>query len=286
MGAIRKRLSKPRKSSSIFARFSKKKEKKTSGPHPLRTFAASIRESISIARAPAHEKKAKLDQIDQMLEKTIDDHLPGNMPGMPVAGGSADPLISLADLDEESFNSIEIEGEFPRTSMRFENDELSMLSAEESNAVSDILKAHQDELEMTPGGKASASLSGMPEGEIDLSGADLKADLSELDELNLDEIDIDEEIEGRAVPAEAADISADIETDLEKEEPEEELDMVSFAAGGFAEDGLLAELRSDVKKRKVEQDVSLLRDLKGMKFKATELGEELADIIKSMPSKE
>jgi len=289
IGAIRTRLSGPRRSSSIFARFSKKKEKKSSKPHPLRTFAASIRESISMARAPEHEKKAKLDQIDQMLASTIEGNPPDKkMPDMPApaSGGAADSLMSLADLDDESFNSIEIEGEFSRIAPKFDNEEMSMLSAEEANAVSDILKAHQDELEDTPGGKSPASLSGMPTGDIDLSGADLKADLSELDELNLDEIDIDEEIEGGALPAEAADISADIKTDLEKEEPEEEPDMVSFASGGFADDGLMADLRSDVKKKKVEQDVSLLRDLKGKKFKATDLGDELAEIIRSMPSKE
>ena len=69
-----------------------------------------------------------------------------------------------------------------------------------------------------------------------------------------------------------------------QEESEEDFDMVSFASGGVVEDDLITELKSEVKKKKFVEDLSLVRELKGEKFNAKDLAAELEDILAAMKS--
>ncbi|HOC84310.1 MAG TPA: hypothetical protein PKJ67_06855, partial [Methanoculleus sp.] len=157
-----------------------------------------------------------------------------------------------------------------------------------ADAVSEILKAHQNDLDginLTPGidlaGNPDAALpaiAGAPGGDgmPDLSA--LNEELSLLDDLDLDEIEIEGE-EKEEIRAEEPE-----EAPEEAEEPEEEFDMVSFASGGTVDDDLITSLKSDAKKKKFVEDVSLVRDLKGEKYDARSLALELEEILAAMRS--
>ncbi len=126
-------------------------------------------------------------------------------------------------------------------------------------------------------------LEGLSSGAV---GDILGGELGDLDEIDLDEIEIEDE-SGSGSGGLAALIPEPEETEEEEAEEEEpeNFDMVSFASGGLADDDLLAELKSDVKKRKVVEDVSLLRDLKGMKFSGKELAGEMEELLRAMRPK-
>jgi len=61
--------------------------------------------------------------------------------------------------------------------------------------------------------------------------------------------------------------------------------MVSFASGGMVDDDLIAALKSDVKKKKFVEDISLVRELRGEKYSARELAGELEEILATLKSK-
>ena len=248
------------------------------------TLAASVRETIAHARAPEVEKKGRIEKIDALLDEAVDGTAPKKPAAPAKAGGDAvDPLASLADLDIDALAEIDQNGESPGPGTAIESDRIS------ADAVSEILKAHQNDLDginLTPGidlaGNPDATLpaiAGAPGGDgmPDLSA--LNEELSLLDDLDLDEIEIEgeEKEEIRAEEPEEA-------PEEEAEEPEEEFDMVSFASGGTVDDDLITSLKSDAKKKKFVEDVSLVRDLKGEKYDARSLALELEEILAAMRS--
>jgi len=260
----------------------------------LGTLGASIRETIAHARTPKGEKKNRIEQLDLMLDEAVDGTAP-DQPLTPVTpkaggGGAVDPLASLADLDLDSLADLDINGEGSGPGAAFDPDHLALLSGEDEDAVSAILRTHQsglDDLDLTSGLELTGepavtplpmTAAGIPE----LPGGDgipdmsvLSAELSALDDLDPGEI----EIEGEEV---AADEPLPEEEDVLEEEPEEEFDMVSFASGGTVDDDLIASLKSDAKKRKFVEDVSLVRELKGEKYAAADLAAELEDLLAAM----
>lgn len=254
----------------------------------LGTLTASIREAITHARAPEGEKKKAIEEIDGMLDQAVDGSAPDQAasPTPPkAAGGAVDPLAALADLDLDSLDNLDLdEATGPETA--FESDQISLLSEEEASTVSDILKAHQSELEDLdldldlPGDSGTAAdLSGLP----DMSA--LSAELSALDDLDLDEIEIEgEEVDDEEIDADEPDPEEEV-PDEPIEQPEEEFDMVSFASGGMVDDDLIAALKSDVKKKKFVEDISLVRELRGEKYSARELAGELEEILATLKSK-
>ncbi|RXE55285.1 hypothetical protein ABH15_10920 [Methanoculleus taiwanensis] len=288
----------------------------------LAAFIASLKKTVVKSRAPEHEKRAELGKIDEMLDKAI--HDPIEEPESVVAptagrGRVDDPLSALDELDTSSLDDLDLDGEVSRIASKFSTGQVSALSAEDESAVSDILKAHQDELddldlppdfdlgsepsEGFPSAPAApkerARLASMPAPEAalpvdmlgglesDAVGDILGGELGDLDEIDLDEIEIEDE-SGSGAGGLAAFIPEPEEPDeeeVEEEEEPEDFDMVSFASGGLADDDLLAELKSDVKKRKAVEDVSLLRDLKGMKFSGKELADEMEDLLRAMRPK-
>ncbi|HNQ33537.1 MAG TPA: hypothetical protein PKJ93_07130 [Methanoculleus sp.] len=247
------------------------------------TLAASVRETIAHARAPEVEKKGRIEKIDALLDEAVDGTAP-KKPAVPAkaGGGAVDPLASLADLDIDALAEIDQDGESPGPGTAIESDRIS------ADAVSEILKAHQNDLDginLTPGidlaGNPDATLpaiAGAPGGDgmPDLSA--LNEELSLLDDLDLDEIEIEGE-EKEEIRAEEPE-----EAPEEAEEPEEEFDMVSFASGGTVDDDLITSLKSDAKKKKFVEDVSLVRDLKGEKYDARSLALELEEILAAMRS--
>jgi hypothetical protein len=267
----------------------------------LGTLAASVRETIAHARAPEHEKKGRIETLDAMLDQAVDGTVPAPSVAQvsPKAGGNAaDPLASLADLDLDSLEALDLDGDSSGPGTAFDPGQLTLLSGEEADAVSEILKAHQsdlDDLEIPPGltltGDAAEPAETLPPMTADvpeLPGGDGLPDMSALsDELSmLDDLDPGEiEIEGEEEEAGTEEPDLDEETPEEaEEEPEEEFDMVSFAAGGAPDDDLISALKSDTKKKKFVEDISLVRDLKGAKFAARDLAAELEDILATMRS--
>jgi len=259
-------------------------------PGMLGTLTASIRETIAHARAPEGEKKNRIESIDAMLDQAVDGSAPDQAasPTPPkAAGGAVDPLAALADLDLDSLDNLDLdEATGPETA--FESDQISLLSEEETNAVSEILKAHQSELEDLdldldldlPGDSGTAGdLSGRP----DVSA--LSAELSALDDLDLDEIEIEgEEVDDEEIDADEPAPEEEV-PDEPVDQPEEDFDMVSFASGGMVDDDLIAALKSDVKKKKFVEDISLVRELRGEKYSARELAGELEEILATLKSK-
>ena len=259
------------------------KPPRTRGSGMLGTLAASVRETIAHARAPEVEKKGRIEKIDALLDEAVDGTAPKKPAAPAKAGGDAvDPLASLADLDIDALAEIDQNGESPGPGTAIESDRIS------ADAVSEILKAHQNDLDginLTPGidlaGNPDATLpaiAGAPGGDgmPDLSA--LNEELSLLDDLDLDEIEIEGE-EKEEIRAEEPE-----EVPEEAEEPEEEFDMVSFASGGTVDDDLITSLKSDAKKKKFVEDVSLVRDLKGEKYDARSLALELEEILAAMRS--
>jgi len=254
------------------------------GSGMLGTLAASVRETIAHARAPEVEKKGRIEKIDALLDEAVDGTAPKKPAAPAKAGGDAvDPLASLADLDIDALAEIDQNGESPGPGTAIESDRIS------ADAVSEILKAHQNDLDginLTPGidlvrleYATLPAIAGAPGGDgmPDLSA--LNEELSLLDDLDLDEIEVEgeEKEEIRAEEPEEA-------PEEEAEEPEEEFDMVSFASGGTVDDDLITSLKSDAKKKKFVEDVSLVRDLKGEKYDARSLALELEEILAAMRS--
>lgn len=268
----------------------------------LRTFKASITEAIAHARAPEEEKKSNIEKIDVMLDQAVEGTVPDQpiTPAPPKAGGnSLDPLASLADLDIDSLEGLDLDGEASGQGTVFDPDQISLLSAEDADAISDILKSHQDELdgfdltaEIDLAGGADEPAAALPPVAMDvpeLPGDDgmpdmsaLSEELSALDELDLDEIEIGGEEEDE-IDAEEPVPEEEILEEV-AEGPKEDFDMVSFASGGAVEDDLITALKADSKKKKYVEDISLVRELKGEKFHAEELAVELEDILTAMRS--
>jgi len=259
----------------------------------LKTLAVSVRETIAHARAPEREKENQFAELDAMLDQAVGGTVPDPAitPAPPKAGGgAADPLASLADLDFDSLEGIDLDGEASGSGTPFESDQISLLSGEDADAISEILKSHQsdlEDLELDAGDAGTtlppidADIPELPEGGELSDMSALSEELSALDDLDLDEEEIEiegeeeEEVEEEHVPDE--EILGEIE-----EEAKEDFDMVSFASGGAVDDDLISELKSDAKKKKFVEDISLVRELKGEKYRAKDLVAELEDVLAAM----
>jgi hypothetical protein len=284
-------------------------------PGMLGTFAASVREAITHARAPENEKEEEIRKIDLLLDQTVDGEVPedpdrSTPSSQKTAGGVIDPLASLEDLeiDFDSLKDLDLDDGTSGPGTAFESDQISLLSEEEADAASEILKAYQDEIddqESSGDGETGkddypADLPVAPS-PIDqgLPGADedlnldmglLSKELAALDDLDLDDLD-EIEVEGD----DEAGIIGEVENDgvgedqavavgEDLEEPEEDLkddfDIVSFASGGTVDDDLISALKLDVGKKEVfVEDISLVRELKGKTFSAEELAAELEEVL-------
>jgi len=257
----------------------------------LGTVAASIRETIAHTRASDSEKKERVGEIDTMLDQAVEGAAPSPNPTPPKTGGSVtDPLASLADLDLDSLADLDLNGEGPDLGGSFSPEDVSLLSAEDMDAVSEILKSHQTEVDVAAGGAGDAVLPPITAEVPDIPGDEgipdlgiLRDELSTLDELNPEEIEI--EVEGEEEEEEeepAPEDEAPVEE--EKGEEKEDFDIVSFASGGAVEDDLITTLKADSRRKKFVADISLLRDLRGEKIPAKDLVAELEEILEALRS--
>ncbi|KUG19147.1 hypothetical protein ASZ90_011139 [hydrocarbon metagenome] len=241
----------------------------------LKTFAASVRATLSLVGAPDYEKKAQMDALDRMLDGMIEDHPTEPQPSAS-AGSAINPFTSLEGLDDAALESLEIDGDTPHAAEKPAPEPISMLSEDDARAVSEILQAHGDEID--------EEFDEIPDTGL-LAGA-----LDELDDIELDSVEIDVEAEATGTdtegePGSAGDVPDEQEIDGPGQEEEElqerdNLDMVTFASGGLADDSLMAELRSDVRKRSVEIDTSLVRELQGAKISAADLAAEMEEVLR------
>ena len=262
------------------------------------TLKTSIMEAIAHARASESEKKNSIEKIDAVLDRAVEGTVPepSITPAPPkTGGGAADPLASLADLDVDSLEGLDIDGDASGSGAMFDPDQISLLSAEDEDTISNILKSHQDELDdfdLPPSidlaGDADdafppvvADIPELPDdgGMPDMST--LSDELSMLNDLDLDEIEIEGEEEEEEIDADEPPLEEDLLEEIE-EEAKEDFDMVSFAAGGAIEDDLISSLKADSKKKKFVEDISLIRELKGEKYPAKDLAAELEDILATM----
>ena len=139
-----------------------------------------------------------------------------------------------------------------------------------------------------------------------LEGAEsIDQDFSDLDDVNLDDIDLDVDLEDETPPAATVSpstaesqktavnpdwIASDAPkgADLPQNQASTDKDMASFAGGASSSDAdMLSSLASDVKYVPKEQNLSLLRDLKDFKAPASEIESELQyvhDMIKAGPT--
>jgi len=127
-----------------------------------------------------------------------------------------------------------------------------------------------------------------------LEGAEsIDQDFSDLDDVNLDDIDLDVDLEGETPPAATVTLSAAESqkpavnpdwiasdapkgADLPQNQISTDKDMAAFAGGASSSDAdMLSSLASDVKYVPKEQNLSLLRDLKDFKAPASEIESEL-----------
>lgn len=257
----------------------------------LGTLATSVKETVAHIRAPKSEKKRAIDEIDTILDQAVDDSHPDRSTGSTEAShkgaeDSVDPLAALAELDVDSLGDLDVD-EGTQPEMAFESDQISLISEGGADTVSEILKAQHSE---------SGDLGDMTA--VDLSelsdmGA-LGVDTSILDNLDLDEVEIEvEEIDDEEIGVEevSSEETSTGKTDTTKisaeevniglsEQPEEDFDMVAFASGGVVDDDLIAELKSDVKKKKkYVENISLVRELRGEKYDGRELATELEEVL-------
>ncbi len=115
----------------------------------------------------------------------------------------------------------------------------------------------------------------------DLSGSDIPTQLLEEvspeEELSVPgETSVKPEIQ---VPGEIPSVSLP-QPDEEGAEPQ--VDVLKLADGGIGADDLLSSLRREAMKEKKKDDMSLLRDLKGVKVTGRQLLEELGTVLKEM----
>lgn len=274
----------------------------------LNSFTEAMKEGTERLKATLFHKDEKFKEIDTALASAS------------VTGGAAAASGAVAessgagglDLDDEEFddalegldlgdeNLDDLEDIADAGDLDLSLDaEMSEVSPEVSTeaepddaAVSAILEAHSDELEEFE-----------ELGDIEDLDSDLSGDLDGLDDLDLDSLDIGEdEIEGvQPEPEEETEVQSEEETPITAPAPPQEtgaaaasggddeddegFDMLAFANGGGDSSGLLDLLKEDVKKKKTEDHDSLLRDLKGQKFEADDLVEELENTLKDLGTK-
>ena len=255
--------------------------------------------------------RKKVEDIDKLLEHTITEKVSkssalesaGTIPAASrsASGGAQpgedgmenDPFLSLSGeelgaglldgLDEPELSALSPDSptELPEPDSGISLPDLEMPplpddSADDANA---ILAAHA--------GENSEELPNLEGGEI------LGGSISDLDNINLDEIDLGDDSgmleekspqplpqasgpapgSGDLVPATPITPAGSVEAD-------DQSDISSFASGNApgTDEDMLSSLASDVKSVKKEQNVSLLRELKDFKAPATDIEKELSEI--------
>jgi hypothetical protein len=290
------------------------------GSH-LRLFFTSLGSLRTVLKERSRQAK-KVEHIDALLDKTVSEKVknsalasagkgagtkispPGTSsgPGVKEQEKDQDPFLSLSGdefdaslldgLDDQETPRSAASGQVPATgaqqpapALTINEPVIPVPSLDISSQAEDILKVNDGGLEEFKG------LEG---------GESIDQDFSDLDNVNLDDIDPDAGMEDGTMPAPGSSPSpaespaATVKTDwiasdapegadLPGDEVSTQDDMSSFAGGASGSDAdLLSSLASDVKQVTKEKNTSLLRDLIEFKAPATDIENELNDIAEMM----
>jgi hypothetical protein len=288
--------------------------KKPGAVSHLRTFFTSLGSLRSILKERSKQAK-KVEHIDELLDKAVSGkaassalttagkgidtkiHFPGSTAGPAIKDPEKeqDPFLSLSGdefdtslldgmHDPESPGQASF-GQIPESGAKTTGSTIPMSEAEiplpslDINSEADsILNDNEMGLEEFSG----------------LEGADsIDQDFSDLENVNLDDIDLDVDLEEAtppvsgvsASPAESQKTTVNADwiasdapkgADLPGNQVSNDKEMASFAGGASSSDAdMLSSLASDVKYVAKEQNLSLLRDLKDFKAPASEIENEL-----------
>jgi hypothetical protein len=291
--------------------------KKPGAVSHLRSFFTSLGSLRSVLKERSKQQK-KVEHIDALLDKavrekvkssplatagkSVDTKIPPtgitSRPGTNEQEKEQDPFLSLSGdefdvslldgLDEQetpespSLGQITEDAIIPESSLTINEPEIPLPSLEINTEADTILKENEGGLE---------EFSGLEGGES------IDQDFSDLDNINLDEIDLDVDLEqektpvaaGSEPPAEGSQktmvkadwIASDAPkgADLPGNDISTHQDMASFASGASGSDAdMLSSLASDVKFVAKEKNISLLRDLSDFKAPASEIESELQEL--------
>jgi len=291
--------------------------KKTGAGSHLRSFFSSLGSLRSILKERSKQAK-KVEHINELLDKAVSEKVktsalatagkgadtkfpqPGSgvEPGLKGREKEPDPFLSLSgdEFDTTLLDGLEGQetlgspslGQVPTSgawitgsNLSMNEPEIPMPSLEISSEADSILKDNEEGLEEFSG----------------LEGGDsFDQDFSDLDNVNLDDIDLDVDLKEETPPAagESPPMAESPKTtvkedwiasdapkgaDLPANKISADKDMASFAGGASVSDAdMLSSLASDAKYVAKEQNLSLLRDLKDFKAPATEIENELQDV--------
>jgi len=288
--------------------------KKPGAVSHLRSFFTSLGSLRSILKERSKQAK-KVEHIDELLDKAVSEKVErsalttagkGIDIKTPSPGSAAGPAIKDRENEQDPFLSLSGD-EFDPSLLDGINDPESPGSASfgqipESGAKStgSTITMSEPEIPLPSLDIDSEADSILKNSEMDLeefSGLEgvksMDQDFSDLDNVNLDDIDLDVDLEEEIPPSEGAPASpaeskkvtvnadwiasdAPKGADLPGKQVSADKDMASFAGGASGSDAdMLSSLASDVKYVAKEQNLSLLRDLKDFKAPASEIEKEL-----------
>jgi hypothetical protein len=293
---------------------------KTSVGSHLRLFFTSLGSLRTVLKERSKHVK-KVEHIDELLDRAVSEKVKNSAltsagkgvdtkipplsgsagPGPTDKGTEQDPFLSLSGdefdaslldgLDDQE-TPVSLSSQVPNPGAPVpgpativSQPEIPMPSLDISSEADDILKDNKGGLE---------EFSSLEVGES------MGQDFSDLDTINLDDIDLDAAVEEEtpsdmdSSPSPAEKPAATVNTgwiasdapkgaDLPGDEISTQDDMSSFAKGASGSDAdLLSSLASDVKHVSKEKNTSLLRDLKDFKAPATDIENELNLIHETM----
>lgn len=302
-----------------------KAQQKTSKPEPrkntdtkagfgthLKSIFSSVGSLSTILKTRGKSEK-KVEDINKMLDKTVSEKVAkplasagtqaaGNGGSFPAPGGAGSQDDSDSFLSGDEFDAGLLDGLDDDTAFSS-----SSGTAPEGEPSTDLPAPellmpsfdNTDEASATPADASDGldAFSGLD------GGSEMDAEFGDLDNLSLDDVEMDEDMDGGSVsstspdeappgesPAAAAApktestavktawIASDAPPDAEMTEDQIGIqsDMASFAGGsGGTDEDLLSSIASDVKTHKKEADISLLRELKDFKAPAVDIEDEL-----------
>ena len=303
--------------SSVSATTTASTVKKPGAVSHLRSFFTSLGSLRSVLKERSKQAK-KVEHIDALLDKTVSEKVKssplatagkGADTKIPSPGSAAGPGIKDREKEQDPFLSLSGD-EFDTSLLDGINEPASFGPASfgripESGATTtgSTLTMSEPEIPLPSLDIDSEADTILKNNEMgleefsSLDGADsIDQDFSDLDDVNLDDIDLDVDLEEETPPAATVSplaaesqktavnadwIASDAPkgADLPGNQASTDKDMASFAGGASSSDAdMLSSLASDVKYVAKEQNLSLLRDLKDFKAPASEIESELQSV--------
>jgi hypothetical protein len=300
--------------SSVITTTTASTAKKPGAVSHLRSFFTSLGSLRSILKERSKQAK-KVEHIDAMLDKAVNEKVKSSTLAIagkgidtkiPSPGGTAVPGIKDREKEQDPFLSLSGDefdtslldglnepdslgpassGQIPESgtattgsTLTMSEPEIPLPSLDIDSEADSILKNNDMGLEEFSSLEGSESID---------------QDFSDLDDVNLDDIDLDVDLEEETPPAATVTLSAAESqkpavnpdwiasdapkgADLPQNQASTDKDIAAFAGGASSSDAdMLSSLASDVKYVPKEQNLSLLRDLKDFKAPASEIESEL-----------